>query len=66
MDKKMITRAEKTNMFNEWLLTQEMPNFKETVDRQRWWVNKVVEFDRMNTLEYDVCAEIYVDDPGEE
>lgn len=65
MEKKMITRAEKTNMFNEWLLTQEMPNFKETVDRRRWWVNKVVEFDKMNTQEYDVCDELY-NDSGEE
>lgn len=65
MEKKTITRAEKTNMFNEWLLTQEMPNFKETVDRRRWWVNKVVEFDKMNTQEYDVCDELY-NDSGEE
>ena len=65
MEKKVITPAERTTMFNEWLKTQNMPDFEETVDRQRWWVNKVVEFDRMNTLEYDVCAELY-DDSGED
>lgn len=62
MEKKVITPAERSTMFNEWLKTQSMPDFKETVERQRWWVNKVVEFDRMTAQEYDICTV----DPGEE
>ena len=62
MEKKVITPAERTNLFNEWLLTQDMPEYKELIDRQRWWVNKVVEFDKMTADEYVVCAV----DTGEE
>lgn len=60
MAKKTITQTERTAMFNEWLKTQHMPEYEEVKERQRWWVNKVVEFDKLTAQEYDVI------DPGEE
>lgn len=64
MEKKIITQAEQTTRFNEWLRTQEMPEFEEPLDRQRWWVNKVIEFDKITAKEYDVCAGFWVDSDG--
>lgn len=64
MEKKTITQAEQTTRFNEWIRTQKMPKFDETIERQRWWVNKVIEFDKMTAKEYDVCAGFYVDSDG--
>jgi len=71
MEKKVITQAEQTTRFNKWLKTQEMLEYKELEERQRWWVNKVMEFDKMTAKEYDVCAGFHVDSngvhyPGEE
>ena len=65
MEKKTITQAEQTTRFNEWLRTHEMPEFEETIDRQRWWVNKVVEFDKITYQEYEVCAGFWVDGKGQ-
>ena len=56
MEKKVITPSERTTRFNKWLLTQDMPKFEELTDRQRWWVNKVVEFDKITADKYDICA----------
>ena len=64
MAKKIITQAEQTTRFNEWLTAQKMPHFDEVVDRQRWWVNKVIEFDKLTANEYDVCPGFYVDSTG--
>lgn len=64
MEKKIITQAEQTTRFNEWLATQEIPEFKEIIERQRWWVKKVMEFDKITAEEYDVCAGFYVDSDG--
>lgn len=62
MEKKVITQTEKTTRFNEWLKTQPMPNFEQKVDRQRWWCNKVVEFDKLIDKDY----EFWIDISGEE
>ena len=65
MEKKTITQAEQTTRFNEWILTQEMPNYEEKIERQRWWVKKVMEFDKLTAQEYDVCAGFWVDGNGQ-
>ena len=65
MEKKVITQAEQTTRFNEWILTQEMPDFEEKIERQRWWVKKVMEFDKLTAQEYDVCAGFWVDGNGQ-
>ncbi len=64
MEKKIITQAERTTMFNEWLATQPMPELNSKEDRQRWWVNKVIEHDKMVSSEYDIVAGFYVDANG--
>lgn len=66
MEKKLITPTEKTTMFNEWLKTQEMPDYEQQLERQRWWVNKVLEFDKMTAQEYDICVESWVDSNSNE
>ena len=65
MEKKTITQAEQTTRFNEWIRTQEMPEFDEVIERQRWWVHKVIEFDKITAQEYDVCAGFWVDGNGQ-
>lgn len=60
MEKKIITPTEKTTLFNEWLKTQTMPEYKELKERQKWWVNKAIEFDKITAEKYDII------DPGEE
>ena len=62
--KKVITQAEQTTRFNEWLKTQKMPEFDEVIERQRWWVYKVIEFDKITSQEYNVCAGFWVDGNG--
>lgn len=61
---KIITQAERTKMFNEWLETQPMPECKTMEDRQRWWVNKCIEHDKMISKEYDIIPGFYVDADG--
>jgi len=65
MEKKTITQAEQTTRFNEWIRTQNMPEFDEVIERQRWWVHKVIEFDKITAEEYDVCAGFWVDGNGQ-
>jgi len=62
--KKVITQAERTTLFNKWLATQPMPEYKTLEERQRWWVNKVIEHDKMVSQEYDIVAGFYVDSNG--
>jgi len=64
MAKKIITQAERTKMFNEWLQTQSMPDFDELIERQRWWVNKVIEYDKLLDQDYDIVPGFYVDSNG--
>lgn len=65
MEKKIITQAQRTKMFNEWLLTQEMPNYEHLIERQRWWVNKCIEHDKLLHNEgYDIVPGFYVDNNG--
>ncbi len=64
MEKRTITQAEQTIRFNEWLQTQPIPKLETKEERQRWWVNKVIEFDKITAEEYDVCAGFYVDSNG--
>lgn len=54
MEKKIITQSEFTSLFNEWLKSQTMPDFKETIDRKKWWIGKIIEFDKLTKDEYDV------------
>lgn len=63
MEKKIITEAERTTMFNEWLATQPMPELKTLEERQRWWINKVIAFDK-SLQDYDVVPGFYVDSSG--
>ena len=56
MAKKIITQAERTRIFNEWLNTQPMPKFNTLIDRQRWWVGKCIEHDKLISEEYDIVA----------
>ena len=61
----IITQAERTRRFNEWLRTQTMPEFEELVERQRWWVHRVVEFDKILTAQdIDIVPGFYVDTTG--
>ena len=64
MGKKIITQAERTTLFNEWLQTQPMPEFKAKEERQRWWVNKVIEHDKMVSETFDIVPGFYVDSAG--
>lgn len=64
MAKKIITQAERTTMFNEWLANQPMPKLETKEDRQRWWVNKVIEHDKLTQEEYDIVPGFYVDANG--
>ncbi len=54
MEKKIITQAERTTMFNEWLATQYMPEFNSDEERKRWWIYKVIAFDKMTASEFDI------------
>lgn len=65
MAKKIITQAERTTLFNEWLVTQSMPDLKTKEDRQRWWINKVIEHDKMISEDYDIVPGFYVDSTGQ-
>lgn len=64
MTKKIITQSERTTLFNEWLKDQPMPKLNELVERQRWWVNKVLEHDKLIHQEYDIVPGFYVDGDG--
>ena len=52
--KKVITETEKSTLFNEWLKEQSMPDFKTKEERQRWWVDKVIEFDQLTKDDHDI------------
>ena len=54
MEKKIISEAERTTMFNQWLATQEMPAYNSLKERQQWWIRKVIEFDKSFLKDYDV------------
>ena len=64
MEKKIITQAQRTTLFNEWLSNQSTPRFESTIDRQRWWVQKCIEHDRIICNEYDIVPDLYTDDNG--
>ena len=54
MEKKIITQTELTNKLNEWLKTQPMPEYETNLERQKWWISKVIEFDKLTKDEYDI------------
>lgn len=54
MEKKLITESERTTLFNEWLKTQPMPNFSTIEERKKWWVYKVIEFDKLTHQQFDI------------
>ncbi len=64
MEKKIITQAERTKMFNEWLSNQPMPELATKEERQRWWINKVIEFDKITSDDFDIVPGFYVDATG--
>jgi len=57
MEKKLITQAERTKLFNEWLEQQEIPKFDTVVERKKWWCQKVVEYDKMFSAEFDIIPD---------
>ena len=61
MGKKIITQAERSTLFNQWLNQQSMPQFKNDVERQKWWAVKCVEHDRIINQEYDILPNFYVE-----
>ena len=62
MNKKIITQSERTAKFNEWLITQSMPPFKNKVDRQKWWIGKVIEYDKLLYSDgWDIIPDFYID-----
>lgn len=65
MTQKILTEAERTTKFNEWLSTQPIPKHKNIEERQRWWVNKVIEFDKMLDKDgWNIVPGFYVNNAG--